>query len=60
MEIFGLEIIVGLIVGVVVAIVCVHACFGDKHTDNENRCNNNENYDSDEYYEWCEDEDRKG
>ena len=53
MEIFGLGIIIGLIVGVVVAIVCVCACFRDKHTDNEN-------YDSDEYYEWCEDEDRKG
>lgn len=60
MEIFGLGIIVGLIVGVVVVIICVRACFRGEHTDNENRYNNNENYDSDEYYEWCEDEVRKG
>ena len=59
MEIFGLGIIVGLIVGVVV-IVCVRACFRGEYINNEDRCNNNENYDSDEYYEWCEDEYRKG
>ena len=53
MEIFGLGIIIGLIVGVVVAIVCVYACFGDKHSDTENNC------DSDEYYEWQENEKRE-
>ena len=53
MEIFGLGIIIGLIIGAVIAIVCVYACLRDKHIDNENSC------DSDEYYEWQENEKRE-
>lgn len=63
MEMLGLGIIIGLTVGVVLAIVCVCICFRGERADDKD-CREGDEYsqscDSDEYYEWCENEDRKG